>query len=100
MGTRLAADATGLTSSLDELEQQVVEKFSDALKLPVELLRKARQIHDLPVDSIDLMQVVVLIEDDFGVAISDDEWARVTSFRDIAETIDAHERDRAGRVRR
>jgi len=43
---------------------------------------------DLGVDSMTLLEVVVGIEDRFGVLIPDDDWSRFTTVGDLADHVE------------
>jgi len=79
-----------MSISTDPLEDEVARIFSDTLKLPLDTLKGTPSLEDLPVDSIDLMQVVEQIEEAFDVSIPDEEWAAALSLRDVAALVGAH----------
>ena len=47
-------------------------------------------IEDLGADSLDVVEMLMAIEDDLGVIISDDDAVRLKTVRDVADYIEAN----------
>jgi acyl carrier protein len=72
----------------DRLVKIVVEQLDvDALKVVPE----ARFIDDLGADSLDLVEMIMALEEEFGIEIPDDKAEGIVSVRDALEYIDANQ---------
>ena len=60
---------------------------------PADVTPEARFGHDLGIDSLTLVEVVVAAEDRFGLVIADDDWARFVTVGDVVAYI-----ERAGMI--
>ena len=60
---------------------------------PADVTPEARFGHDLGIDSLTLVEVVVAAEDRFGLVIADDDWSRFVTAGDAVAYI-----ERAGMI--
>lgn len=68
------------------VEEQVKDIVSENLSVPKEeIARESRYIEDLKADSLDLVEVVMAIEDTFGVTVPDEDYEKITT---VGETIE------------
>mmetsp|Transcript_65422 Transcript_65422/g.104104 ORF Transcript_65422/g.104104 Transcript_65422/m.104104 type:complete len:154 (-) Transcript_65422:184-645(-) len=94
MGVRLFADA-GAALSREEIQTRVMDvlKLFDKVE-PEKLTLKSHFINDLGLDSLDIVEIVMALEDDFAIEISDEEAEKVFTVDDavqlIAKALDEH----------
>lgn len=50
-------------------------------------------IEDLGIDSMELTTIVVVLQDEFGIRIDEDDFAQLTSLAKIAEYIETKKKD-------
>jgi len=73
-----------------DIEEKVIEIIMDQLDLPRERCRpEASFINDLGADSLDLMELIMEMEEDFGIEISDDELQNIRTIQDVIDFIKA-----------
>lgn len=65
------------------------ELIADNLGCEIEdIKRESNLIEDLEADSLDIVELTMAIEEEFGVAISDEELENVKTVEDILKNID------------
>jgi acyl carrier protein len=78
--------ADNATVPLDE--QELRGLVAEALELPVgEVADDAAFVDDLEVDSLMTLEIMVRVEQRYGVEIDDDEFANVRTFSDVRELV-------------
>ena len=57
---------------------------------PADITEDTNVMEDLGADSLDVMEILVAIEDNFGVAVSDDEIPNLKNVHDIVEYVESN----------
>lgn len=69
--------------------EKVKQLVAAQLNQPIEKVTdKARLIEDLGADSLDIMEMLMSLEDEFGISIADEETAEMTTIEGVAKVID------------
>ncbi|MGB4262778.1 MAG: acyl carrier protein [Fervidobacterium sp.] len=72
----------------EELFKRVAEMISEKLNVPIEDIEEdSHLIEDLGADSLDAFDLVMIIEDEFGVKLEDDEIERMLTVKDILDLL-------------
>ena len=87
VGVRMFADA-GTALTRDEIQTRAM----DVLKLfdkvnPEKVSSKSHFVNDLGLDSLDVVEIVMALEDEFGIEVSDEEAERIFTVEDAVEFI-------------
>jgi acyl carrier protein len=69
----------------NDLETRVIRVIADTQKIPTESVGKEKTFEDLKIDSLDGINIVFALENEFGINIPDDG---VQSMRSIGETVE------------
>lgn len=76
------------TTSRDEILGMVREHLSTELEIgPAEISEEIRFREDLDADSLDLYELVMELEDAYGIAMSEEEAARIETVGDAVEFV-------------
>ncbi len=71
----------------DKVKKIIAEKLSVDLE---ELVPEASFVDDLGADSLDLVELIMSMEEEFDIEISDAEAEKLATVKDVFEYIDAH----------
>ena len=68
--------------------EKIQAMLADALNLPLEkVTADAKIVDDLGADSLDVVELLSRLEDEYGVMIPDDEVEKLVTVSDVAEAI-------------
>lgn len=66
------------------MEKKIVELIADKLcKKPEQITMSSRLVEDLGADSLDVVELIMAFEDEFGVSLPDDDIATMKTVGDI-----------------
>ena len=71
----------------DKVKKIIAEKLSVDL---VEVIPEASFVDDLGADSLDLVELIMTMEEEFDVDISDEDAEKLESVKDAIDFINAH----------
>lgn len=70
-------------------EEKVIEIVSEQLSVPQEeVSRESKFVDDLKADSLDVVELVMAFEDEFGITIPDDDYEKIQTVGDAIDYID------------
>jgi acyl carrier protein len=73
------------------IEQQVKEIIADKLGVKIEeIAPEASFVDDLGADSLDLVELIMSIEEEFDVEIPDEDAEKIATYKDALEYIQKH----------
>ncbi len=73
------------------IEERVKKVVEDQLSVnPDQISREASFIDDLGADSLDTVELVMALEEEFGVEIPDEEAEKITKVGEAVDYIEAH----------
>jgi acyl carrier protein len=74
----------------DNIEQTIKQIVVKILHCPEEKLKPDMSWKDLEADSLDLVQILVALEDTYGMEISDEDAKTLTNFGDTVKYVEKH----------
>ena len=73
------------------VEQKVIDIIVEQLKVsPEEVTLEASFIDDLGADSLDLVELIMAMEEEFGLEISDEDAEKIQTVQDAVNYITEH----------
>lgn len=70
------------------MEQKIKELVADKLNKKVEEIKlESRLVEDLGADSLDVVELVMAFEDDFGISLPDEDVANMKTIGDVVKYI-------------
>ena len=74
-----------------DIEQKVKEIISEHLSVPMEdVIQEASFVDDLGADSLDLVEMIMAMEEAFGISIADEDAEKIKTVKDAIEYIKSH----------
>jgi acyl carrier protein len=78
----------------EEIESKIKQIIVDELGVDeAEVTANARFIEDLGADSLDLVELVMRFEEEFGIEIPDEDAEKIQSVRDAFSYVEQHKKD-------
>ncbi len=74
-------------STEDKVKKMIAEKLSVDL---VEVIPEASFVDDLGADSLDLVELIMTMEEEFDIDISDEDAEKLETVKDAIDFINAH----------
>ncbi len=72
-------------------EEKVYGIVSEQLSVPKEeITRDSKFVDDLKADSLDVVELVMAFEDDFGISIPDDDYEKIQTVGNAIDYIEEH----------
>ena len=70
------------------LNEKVIELISSHIDMPVDEINLGSHFAaDLSFDSLDIVEFVMLVEDEFGISVPDEESEKILTVKDAVEVI-------------
>lgn len=70
------------------MEEKIIELIADKLcKKKEQITLNSRLVEDLGADSLDVVELIMAFEDEFGVSLPDEDIANMKTISDIVEYI-------------
>ncbi len=74
------------------VSDRVIEIVSEQLTLdPKQVRTESSFLEDLGADSLDIVQLIMALEEEYGLEISDEEAEKIRAVQDIVDYIDAQQ---------
>lgn len=75
---------------VDEVETKVFHVLKSAAKCKVDKLSRSATLEELGFDSLDIVEMVVAMEENFGVDLQDEEADKIHSVQDLVQAFYKH----------
>jgi acyl carrier protein len=75
----------------DNIEEKVREKIAEQLGVAADEVKpESSFIEDLGADSLDIVELVMALEEEFNIEISDEDAEKIRTVKDVVGYIQAH----------
>jgi len=79
---------------MSEVQEKIKQIIVDELGVDeAEVTENARFIEDLGADSLDLVELVMRFEEEFGIEIPDEDAEKIQAVRDAYNYVEQHKKD-------
>lgn len=72
----------------EELVQKVISIIAYTRKIPVEKVKLDSTFEELEIDSLEGLNIVFALENEFNISIPDEEVQQIRSVREVVEKLD------------
>jgi len=72
----------------DELTQRVVKTIATSKRIPIEQVTIESELQQLGIDSMDAVEILFALENEFDISIPDEEVRNVRNIRQMAEGVE------------
>ena len=70
------------------MEQKIIELIADKLNKKIDQITPAsRLVEDLGADSLDIVELIMAFEDEFGVSLPDEDIAKMKTVGDVVKFV-------------
>ena len=70
------------------MTERVIALIAEQLNLPLEKINENSLIvEDLGADSLDIVEMLMILEEEYGVSLSDEQAGKLKTVKDIVDTI-------------
>ena len=70
------------------MEQKIIELIADKLNKKIDQITPAsRLVEDLGADSLDVVELIMAFEDEFGVSLPDEDIAKMKTVGDVVKFV-------------
>ena len=76
---------------MEKIKEKVTEIIANQLSVPADKIKENTNIaEELGADSLDLVEILMSLEDEFGISIPDEAIPQIKSVKDIVNFIESH----------
>ena len=72
----------------DELTQRVLKTIATSKRIPIEQVSIESELQQLGIDSMDAVEILFALENEFDISIPDEEVRNVRNIRQMAEGVE------------
>lgn len=72
----------------DELTQRVLKTIATSKRIPIEQVTIESELQQLGIDSMDAVEILFALENEFDISIPDEEVRHVRNIRQMAEGVE------------
>jgi acyl carrier protein len=72
----------------EDVMQRVIRVIADTQKIPAESIKPDSTFQELKIDSLDGINIIFAVENEFNVNVPDDTVKMIRSVRDVAEGVE------------
>ena len=72
----------------DELKQRVLKTIATSKRIPIEQVTIESELQQLGIDSMDAVEILFALENEFDISIPDEEVRNVRNIRQMAEGVE------------